>query len=134
MKKFQTMMAVVLVTLMAFAVQSCGSDNDDQEYKLDVTLNITDRGPLTDAECEAMLLDAAKASTVISRPTDNSAEQATMLVAQGISEGLEFYKSAYGSAQFTYTITCTRISGDKHIISYYVTYNNGDVRIYSNKN
>lgn len=26
MKKFQTMMAVVLVALMAFAVQSCGSE------------------------------------------------------------------------------------------------------------
>ena len=29
MKKFQMMMATVLVALMAFAVQSCGSDDKD---------------------------------------------------------------------------------------------------------
>ena len=33
MKKFQMMMATVLVALMAFAVQSCGSDDkDDLSY------------------------------------------------------------------------------------------------------
>ena len=136
MKKFQTMMAVVLVALMAFAVQSCGSDNndDDQQYKLTVTLDITDQGPLTDAQCDAMRADAQKGNTVANHPTDASAETATMRVAQAIAEQLEIYKGTYGNAKFGYTLVCTKVSGNKQIITYYVEYNAGDVEIYSNKN
>ena len=136
MKKFQSMMAVVLVALMAFAVQSCGSDNDDnsQQYKLEVSLKITDKGPLTDAQCEAMIMDAAQGSTVADHPTDASAETATMRAAQAISEALVLYKETYGSAKFTYTLVCTKVSGNKQIITYYVDYNAGDVEIYNNKN
>ena len=136
MKKFQTMMAVVLVALMAFAVQSCGSDNndDDQQYKLTVTLDITDKGPLTDAQCDAMRADAQKGNTVADHPTDASAETATMRAAQAIAEQLEIYKGTYGNAKFGYTLVCTKVSGNKQIITYYVEYNAGDVEIYSNKN
>ena len=135
MKKFQTMMAVVLVALMAFAVQSCGSDNDDnQAYKLTVTLDITDKGPLTDAQCDAMRSDAQKGSTVADHPTDASAETATMRAAQAISEALVLYKDTYGSAKFTYTLVCTKVSGNKQIITYYVEYNAGSINTYNNKN
>lgn len=136
MKKFQTMMAVVLVALMAFAVQSCGSDKDDdnQQYKLTVTLDITDQGPLTDAQCDAMRADAQKGNTVADHPTDASAETATMRAAQAIAEQLEIYKGTYGNAKFGYTLVCTKVSGNKQIITYYVEYNAGDVEIYSNKN
>ena len=136
MKKFQTMMAVVLVALMAFAVQSCGSDNndDDQQYKLTVTLDITDQGPLTDAQCDAMRADAQKGNTVADHPTDASAETATMRAAQAIAAQLEIYKGTYGNAKFGYTLVCTKVSGNKQIITYYVEYNAGDVEIYSNKN
>ena len=130
------MMAVVLVALMAFAVQSCGSDNndDDQQYKLEVSLKITDKGPLTDAQCEAMMMDAAKGSTVANHPTDASAETATMRAAQAISEALEVYKGTYGNAKFGYTLVCTKVSGNKQIITYFVAYDAGEVEIYSNKN
>lgn len=136
MKKFQSMMAVVLVALMAFAVQSCGSDNndDDQQYKLEVSLKFTDKGPLTDAQCEAMIMDAAKGSTVANHPTDASAETATMRAAQLISEALVLHKEAYGNAKFIYTLVCTKVSGNKQIITYFVDYNAGDVEIYDNKN
>lgn len=135
MKKFQSMMAVVLVALMAFAVQSCGSDNDDnQQYKLTVTLDITDKGPLTDAQCDAMRADAQKGNTVADHPTDASAETATMRAAQMIAEQLEIYKGTYGNAKFGYTLVCTKVSSGKQIITYYVEYNAGDVEIYSNKN
>ena len=136
MKKLQTMMAVVLVALMAFAVQSCGSDNndDDQQYKLEVSLKITDKGPLTDAQCEAMMLDAAKGSTVANHPTDASAETATMRAAQAISEALVLHKEAYGNAKFAYTLVCTKVSGNKQIITYYVEYNAGSINTYNNKN
>ena len=135
MKKFQTMMAVVLVALMAFAVQSCGSDDDDsQQYKLTVTLDITDKGPLTDAQCDAMRADAQKGNTVANHPSDASAETATMRAAQAIAEALEIYKGTYGNAKFGYTLVCTKVSGGKQIITYYVEYNAGDVEIYSNKN
>lgn len=136
MKKFQSMMAVVLVALMAFAVQSCGSDNndDDQQYKLEVSLTITDKGPLTDAQCDAMRADAQKGNTVADHPTDASAETATMRAAQAIAEALEIYKGTYGNAKFGYTLVCTKVSGNKQIITYYVEYNAGDVEIYSNKN
>ena len=135
MKKFQSMMAVVLVALMAFAVQSCGSDNDDnQQYKLTVTLDITDKGPLTDAQCDAMRADAQKGNTVADHPTDASAETATMRAAQAIAAQLEIYKGTYGNAKFGYTLVCTKVSSGKQIITYYVEYNAGDVEIYSNKN
>ena len=135
MKKFQTMMAVVLVALMAFAVQSCGSDDDNnQQYKLTVTLDITDKGPLTDAQCDAMRSDAQKGSTVADHPTDASAETATMRAAQAISEALVLYKDTYGSAKFTYTLVCTKVSGNKQIITYYVEYNAGSINTYNNKN
>ena len=136
MKKFQTMMAVVLVALMAFAVQSCGSDSndDDQQYKLEVSLKITDKGPLTDAQCEAMMLDAAKGSTVANHPTDASAETATMRAAQAISESLVLYKETYGNAKFGYTLVCTKVSSGKQIITYYVDYDSGTINTYNNKN
>ena len=136
MKKFQAMMAVVLVALMAFAVQSCGSDNNDdgQQYKLEVSLKITDKGPLTDAQCDAMRADAQKGNTVANHPTDASAETATMRAAQAISEALEVYKGTYGNAKFGYTLVCTKVSSGKQIITYYVDYDAGDVEIYSNKN
>ena len=136
MKKFQSMMAVVLVALMAFAVQSCGSDNDDnnQQYKLEVSLKITDKGPLTDAQCEAMMMDAAQGSTVAKHPTDASAETATMRAAQAISEALVLHKDTYGSAKFAYTLVCTKVSGNKQIITYFVEYNAGSINTYNNKN
>ena len=134
MKKFQTMMAVVLVALMAFAVQSCGSDDNDPEYKLAVTLDSTNQGPLTDAQVALMKQDAAKGSTVAAHPTDASAETATMRAAQLIAEALELNKATYGSAEFMYTLVCTKVSGNKQIITYYVAYEAGDVEIYSNKN
>ena len=136
MKKFQTMMAVVLVALMAFAVQSCGSDSndDDQQYKLEVSLKITDKGPLTDAQCDAMRSDAQKGSTVANHPTDASAETATMRAAQAISEALVLHKEAYGSAKFGYTLVCTKVSGNKQIVTYYVDYDSGTINTYSNKN
>ena len=135
MKKFQTMMAVVLVALMAFAVQSCGSDDDNnQQYKLTVTLDITDKGSLTDEQVAAMKQDAQKGNTVADHPTDASAETATMRAAQLIAEALEINKAAYGNAKFGYTLVCTKVSSGKQVITYYVEYNAGDVEIYSNKN
>jgi hypothetical protein len=136
MKKFQTMMAVVLVALMAFAVQSCGSDKDDdnQSYKLEVSLKITDKGPLTDAQCEALIMAAAKGSTVADHPSDASAETATMRAAQLISESLVLDKEALGNAVLTYTLVCTKVSGGKQIVTYYVEFNKGNVRTYNNKN
>ena len=135
MKKFQSMMAVVLVALMAFAVQSCGSDDDNnQQYKLTVTLDITDKGPLTDAQCDAMRADAQKGNTVADHPTDASAETATMRAAQAIAEQLEIYKGTYGNAKFGYTLVCTKVSSGKQIITYYVEYNAGSINTYNNKN
>ena len=54
MKKIQAMMAVVLVALMAFAVQSCGSDDKDDlsssPYEITGAVNIQQKGNLTDEE------------------------------------------------------------------------------------
>ena len=48
MKKFQMMMATVLVALMAFAVQSCGSDDKDDlsssPYEITGAVNIQQKG------------------------------------------------------------------------------------------
>ena len=59
MKKIQAMMAVVLVALMAFAVQSCGSDDKTPDlsgdtYKLTTSMTFQDKGQLTDAGAAAL--------------------------------------------------------------------------------
>lgn len=128
-------MAIALVAMMAFTVQSCGSDdNDNQQYKLDVTLKITDKGPLTDTEAEALIMNAAQQSVVADHKSDADAETATMRAAQLLSESLILDKNVFGDAVFTYTLACTKVSGGKQIVTYYVEYNKGDVRYYNNKN
>ena len=51
MRKFQAMMAVVLMALMTFAVQSCGNDDKDDNlgtvmYKMTRSLVFSDKGEL----------------------------------------------------------------------------------------
>ena len=51
MRKFQAMMAVVLMSLMTFAVQSCGNDDKDDNlgtvmYKMTRSLVFSDKGEL----------------------------------------------------------------------------------------
>ena len=58
MKKFQMMMATVLVALMAFAVQSCGSDDKDDlsssPYEIIGMFSLQQQGEFSDADIEKM--------------------------------------------------------------------------------
>ena len=128
-------MAVVLVAMMAFAVQSCGSDNDDNEaYKLNVSLKIEDKGLMTTEESQTMIMSAEKMTQVANHPSDFSAEQATKTVAEGVYNLLRSSNQAFGNAVFTYTFACTKVNGGKQIVTYYVTFDKGSVGIYNNKN
>ena len=53
MKKIQMMMLMMLTAFMGFALQSCGSDDDNKSEATDtytMSLEIVDKGDLSDAE------------------------------------------------------------------------------------
>ena len=128
MKKFQTMMAVVLVALMAFAVQSCGSDNDDsQRYTIEFSLKIDQPGNLSQADCQQLINQTKQKSGASDRADDNVARQATAYAAEMVAEGMRIDKEAglYGDAVMTCTIECKRVSNQERVDIWYVTYNKG---------
>lgn len=136
MKKFQTMMAIVLVAMMALVVSSCGDDDDDnsKRYTIEFSLKITEKGNLTEEQCEQLIMEAKQKSNPSDRADDAAAEKATQLAAELVAEGMEFDKEAYGDAVMTYTIECKRVSNNERVAIYYVTYNKGDITITNGKN
>ena len=135
MKKFQAMMAVVLVALMAFAVQSCGSDNDDdQRYTIEVSLKIDQPGNLTKEQCEQLIMAAKQKSAASDRANDQVAEEATRYAANEIASALEASQDIYGDAVMTFTLECKRVSNSQRVALYYVTYNKGEIKITNGKN
>lgn len=139
MKKFQTMMAVVLVALAAFVVTSCGSDDDkdnNNRYTFETSLKIDEPGNLTKEECEALIMQCKQKSSTSDRANDAAAEQATQYVAETIAEGFELDKAQglYGDAVMTCTVECKRVSNNQRVAIYYVTYNKGDITITNGKN
>jgi hypothetical protein len=54
MKKIQTLMLTLLVVVMGMAVQSCGKDDDNltTPYTISATVDVQDKGSLTDAQIE----------------------------------------------------------------------------------
>ena len=54
MKKIQTLMLTLLVVVMGMAVQSCGKDDDNltTPYTISATVDVKDKGSLTDEQIE----------------------------------------------------------------------------------
>ena len=59
MKKYLSMIAFVMMAMVAFTLQSCGDDDDDN-YQLETSLKIYDRGPMTEREAQQMVMAAKK--------------------------------------------------------------------------
>ena len=65
MKKIQTLMLTLLVVVMGMAVQSCGSDDDNltTSYTMSATLDVKDKGSLTDEQIETLKNGLRKTET-----------------------------------------------------------------------
>lgn len=137
MKKFLSI-TMMMATMMAvaFSFSSCGSDDDDnfQSYKLDVSLKIDQAGKMTSEECQAMIMQAAQQSTVANYPSDNAAEIGARMTASELAEGLKKEAAKFGDAVFTFTLKVTNNNTGSQVITYYVTFNKGDVSYYNNIN
>lgn len=134
MKKLKAMMTFVLVALMAFTVQSCSDDdNNDLKYKMTTSLKITNPGDLTTAECEAMIM-AAKSEVIGEYSSDQAAIDATERSAQLMAEDLYLKKSQLKNTVMSFSFITTKMKTGAQIVTYYVDYNKGDINYYSNKN
>ena len=136
MKKYLSMLAFVMMAMVSFTLQSCGDDDDNNaSYQIQTSLRIDQKGNvLTDAECEAMIMASAK-KAVAKYPSDDAAEAATKIAANELKSGLEQSNQEFGTAVFTFTLKCTKVSDGKQIVTYYVTRNSdGDIDVSDNKN
>lgn len=78
MKKIQTLMLTLLVVVMGMAVQSCGKDDDNltTPYTISATLDVKDKGSLTDAQVEQLKKGLSKTETA-DYASDAAAKSAT---------------------------------------------------------
>lgn len=130
MKKFQTMMAVVLVALMAFVVQSCGDDDKDVNltssmYKLTKTLVFQDKGELTTEQAENFQKKYSSEQTA-EFLTDKQAESQTDQIASQLSSST---KAEMGDEpmKFTITLITTNLKNNKQVCKWEIYYDNGSV-------
>ena len=131
MKKFQMMMATVLVALMAFAVQSCGSDDKDDlsssPYEIVGAFNVQQKGELTDTDI-ATLKEKFAQSVTGTYMTDQMAESTTdQLVQKYIASLKEIAGTGESTAVFTITITTTNLKTKKQVCKWDIEWNKGSV-------
>lgn len=133
MKKFQMMMATVLVALMAFAVQSCGSDDKDDlsasDYQFAGAFSVQEKGELTDTDI-AYIKDAFAKSVTGSFLTDKQAESETDRLVQQYMTGLrEYFKKSEeaSTAKFTITFTMTKVKTQNVVCKWDVVCDKGSV-------
>ena len=136
MKKIVSItMMMVAIMVATFSFVSCGSDDDNKnQYRLEVSLKITEPGNLTQEECEKLIADAAKQNIVADHNSDAEAEMATRMAAEAMAHALEANAAGFGDAVFTYEFKCTKVSTGAQVITYYVDFDEGDVNVYNNKN
>ena len=130
MKKFQTMMAVVLVALMAFVVQSCGNDDKDVNltssmYKLTETLVFQDKGELTTEQADYFQKKYSSEQTA-EFLTDKQAESQTDQIA---SQLVLSTKAEMGDEpmKFTITLITTNLNNNRQVCKWEIYYDNGSV-------
>ena len=131
MKKFQMMMATVLVALMAFAVQSCGSDDKDDlsssPYEIVGVFNVQQKGELTDTDI-ATLKEKFAQSVTGTYMTDQMAESTTdQIVQKYIANLRELAGTGESTAVFTITITTTNLKTKKQVCKWDIEWNKGSV-------
>ena len=129
MKKFQMMMATVLVALMAFAVQSCGSDDKDDlsssPYEIVGAFNVQQKGELTDTDI-ATLKEKFAQSVTGTYMTDQMAESTTdQIVQKYIANLRELAGTGESTAVFTITITTTNLKTKKQVCKWDIEWKAG---------
>ena len=92
MKKIQTLMLTLLVVVMGMAVQSCGKDDDNltTPYTISATVDVKDKGSLTDAQIETLKNSFRKSETA-NYASDAAARSAT-------DQSVQAYKSQFEAA------------------------------------
>ena len=119
MKKFQMMMATVLVALMAFAVQSCGSDDKDDlsssPYEIIGMFSLQQQGEFSDADIEKMKNSFAE---------ENKDSEYTFLTDQMAESRTQ---TLTNTAVFTVTITTTNLKTKKLVCKWDVVWDKGSI-------
>ena len=133
MKKFQMMMATVLVALMAFAVQSCSSNDDKVDlststYELVGAFNVQKQGEFTDAEIEEFRNSFSKAESG-TYMSDQMAESHTDQIVGKYAAILQeiAVKSSESTAVFTITITTTNLKTKNVVSKWDIIWDKGSV-------
>ena len=131
MKKIQAMMVVVLVALMAFAVQSCGSDDKTQDlsgdtYRLSSTMAFQDKGQLTPAAV-ALLEQAFVTSVTGQYITDKSAADKTKEIVNEYAANVGVQMKGDKTVTFTLTVVTTNLRTNTQVCKWDIVYDKGDV-------
>lgn len=116
---------------MAFAVQSCGSDDKDDlsssPYEIVGAFNVQQKGELTDTDI-ATLKEKFAQSVTGTYMTDQMAESTTdQLVQKYIANLREIAGTGESTAVFTITITTTNLKTKKQVCKWDIEWNKGSV-------
>ena len=125
------MMAVVLVALMAFAVQSCGSDDKTPDlsgdtYRLSTSMTFQDKGQLTDATAAA-LQQAFVRSETGQYITDKSAADKTKEIVDVMAASIAVEMKDDKTVAFTVTVITTNMRTNKEVCKWDIVYDKGNV-------
>jgi len=126
------MFATVLVALMAFAVQSCGSDDKNvsssAQYKVSASLVFQDQAGLTNDQVK-QLQEGFKREETGEYLTDNLAATAGQQIVNATKSTVEASMSNAGNpkGKFTITIIVTKLSSNSQIAKWEIVYDNGSV-------
>jgi len=132
MKKIQTLMLTLLVVVMGMAVQSCGKDDDNltTPYTISATVDVQDKGSLTDAQIETLKNSFRKSETA-NYASDAAAKSATDLSVQTYKSQFE---AAFSNVDWTnenanivITINTTNNKTQKVVAQWTITIHKGVV-------
>lgn len=79
MKKIQVMMLMMLTAFLGFALQSCGSDDDnDTRQSFTLSLEIVDKGTMTQEQYAAVMAMLSQQETSVTVVTTESQAKSTL--------------------------------------------------------
>ena len=130
MKKIQTLMLTLLVVVMGMVVQSCGKDDDNltTPYTISATVDVKDKGSLTDEQIETLKKGLSKSETA-NYASDAAARSAT-------DQAVQTYKSQFEAdlsnidwdkenANIVITIKTTNDKTQKDVAQWTITLHKG---------
>ena len=131
MKKIQAMFAMVLVALMAFAVQSCSKsettiDLDGDTYRMSTSMTIQEKGQMTDAEA-ALLEQQFDSSQTGQYITDKSAADKTAEIVDSYAITVATKMAGDKTVKFTVTIVTVNMRTNSEVCRWDVVYDKGNV-------